>query len=89
MDYYVVVDHWFFICIFLLDICMKDPSSLKNESLKGQVLSLRNRTAGPDEDSKMLTCEKCGRAITYVFCRDLYLTVMFSGLLKKDLFKGK
>ena len=50
MDYYVVVDHWFFICIFLLDICMKDPSSLKNESLKGRVLSLRNRTAGPDEE---------------------------------------
>ena len=65
MDYYVVVDHWFFICIFLLDICMKDPSSLKNESLKGRVLSLRNRTAGPDEDGKMLTCDKCGRAIMY------------------------
>ena len=89
MDYYVVVDHWFFICIFLLDICMKDPSSLKNESLKGRVLSLRNRTAGPDEDGKMLTCDKCGRAITYMFCRDLYLTVIFSGLLQKDLFKGK
>ena len=65
MDYYVVVDHSFFICIFLLDICMKDPSSLKNESLKGRVLSLRNRTAGPDEDGKMLTCDKCGRAIMY------------------------
>ena len=89
MDYYVVVDHWFFICIFLLDICMKDLSSLKNESLKGRVLSLSNRTAGPDEDGKMLTCDKCGRVITYVFCRDLYLTVMFSGLLQKDLFKGK
>ena len=89
MDYYVVVNHWFFICIFLLDICMKDPSSLKNESLKGQVLSLRNRTAGPDEDGKVLTCDKCGRAITYMFCRDLYLTVIFSGLLQKDLFKGK
>ena len=50
---------------------------------------MHNITAGPDEDSKMLTYEKCGRAITYVFCRDLYLTVMFSGLLKKDLFKGK
>ena len=89
MDYYVVADHWFFICIFLLDICMKDPSSLKNESLKARVLSLRNRTAGPDEDGKVLTCDKCGRAITYMFCRDLYLTVIFSGLLQKDLFKGK
>ena len=27
--------------------------------------------------------------ITYMFCRDLYLTVIFSGLLQKDLFKGK
>ena len=31
----------------------------------------------------MLVCDKRDRAITYVFCRDLYLTLMFSGLLLK------
>ena len=35
----------------------------------------------------MLVCDKRDRAISYVFCRDLNL--MFSGLLQKDLFKGK
>ena len=37
----------------------------------------------------MLMCDKRDRAITYVFRRDLHLTLMFSGLLQKDLFKGK
>ena len=37
----------------------------------------------------MLVCDKRDRAITYVFCCDLHLTFMFSGLLQKDLFKGK
>ena len=30
-----------------------------------------------------------GRAVTCVFCRDRLLTPIFSGPLKKDLFKGK
>ena len=34
-------------------------------------------------------CDKRDRAITCVFCRDLHLTLTFSGLLQKDLFKGK
>ena len=34
-------------------------------------------------------CDKRDKAISYVFCRDLHLTSMFSGLLQKDLFKGK
>ena len=29
------------------------------------------------------------RAITCMFCRDLYLTFLFSGLLQKYLFKGR
>ena len=33
-------------------------------------------------------CDKRDKAISYVFCRDLHLTSMFSGLLQKDLFKG-
>ena len=33
--------------------------------------------------------DKRDKAITCVFCRDLRLTFMFSGLLQKDLFKGK
>ena len=41
------------------------------------------------KDVKMLVCDKRDRAITCVFCRDLHLTLMFSGLLQKDLFKGK
>ena len=41
------------------------------------------------KDVKMLVCDKRERAITCVFCRDLHLTLMFSGLLQKDLFKGK
>ena len=42
-----------------------------------------------EEDSKILVRDKCDRAITCVFCQDLHLTLMFSGLLQKDLFKGK
>ena len=34
-------------------------------------------------------CDKRDKAISYVFCRDLHLTSMFSGLLQKDLFKGR
>ena len=34
-------------------------------------------------------CDKRDKAISYVFCRDLHLTSMFSGLLQKNLFKGK
>ena len=37
----------------------------------------------------MLLCDKRDRAITYGFCRDLHLTLVFSGLLQKDFFKGK
>ena len=37
----------------------------------------------------MLVCDKRDKAISYVFCRDLHLTSMFSGLLQKDLFKGR
>ena len=37
----------------------------------------------------MLMCDKRDREITYMFCRDLHLTLMFSGVLKKDLFKGE
>ena len=37
----------------------------------------------------MLMYDKRDRAITYVFCHDLHLMLMFSGLLQKDLFKGK
>ena len=42
-----------------------------------------------EEDGRTLVCDKRGKAISYVFCRDLHLTSMFSGLLQKDLFKGK
>ena len=41
------------------------------------------------KDGKTLACDKRDRAITYVFCRHLLLTLMFSGLLRKDLFEGK
>ena len=34
-------------------------------------------------------CDKHDRAITYMFCQDLHLTLMFYGLLQKDLFKLK
>jgi len=36
----------------------------------------------------MLVRDKRERAITCVFRRDLYSTLMFSGLLQKDLLKG-
>ena len=42
-----------------------------------------------EEDGKTLVCDKRDRAITYVVCCDLHLTLMFSGLLQKDLLKGK
>ena len=33
----------------------------------------------------MLVCDKCDRAITYVFCRDLHLTLMFSVFFAKKI----
>ena len=39
-----------------------------------------------EEDRKMLVHDKCDGPVTCVFCCDLHLTVMFSGLLQKDLF---
>ena len=32
------------------------------------------------------TCDKRDKAITCVLCRDLHITLMFSGVLLKDLF---
>ena len=37
----------------------------------------------------MLVCDNCDRAITCVFCRDLYLKLTISGLLKNGVFKGR
>ena len=34
-------------------------------------------------------CDKYDRAISYVFCCNPHLTLIFSGLLQKDLFKGR
>ena len=48
------------------------------------IVSLHNKTAG----EKRMTKEY-DRAITCVFCRDLHLILIFSGLLQKDLFKGR
>ena len=42
-----------------------------------------------EEDGKTLVSDKSCMAIIYVFCRDLHLTLMFSGLLRKDLFNGR
>jgi len=39
--------------------------------------------------AKRSCVRKRDRANSYVFCRDLHLTLMFSGLLQKDLFKEK
>ena len=41
------------------------------------------------KDGKMFVCDRRDRAITCVFGRDLHLTLMFSSLLQKDLFKRK
>ena len=49
-------------------------------------------TGGQEEgDGKTLVCDKRTRAINliYVFCRDLHLTLNFSGLLQNDLFKER
>ena len=40
-----------------------------------------------EEDGKTFVYDKRDRAITYAFCRDRHLTLMFSGRLQKDLFK--
>ena len=51
------------------------------------IVSLRNRTA-EKKDGKTLVCDKRDRAISYFFCRDLHLTLIFSGLFQKDLLFG-
>ena len=40
-------------------------------------------------DGKTPVCDKRDRAINCLFCRDLHFTLMFSGLLQKDLFEGR
>ena len=52
-------------------------------------VSLCNRMAGRNQDSKTLLCDKPDRAITCVFCPDLHLTPMFTGRLQNNLFNGK
>ena len=42
-----------------------------------------------EEDSKTFVCQWLDGAITCVFCRDLHLTLMSTGLLKTGLFKGR
>ena len=52
-------------------------------------MSFRNRTAERRE-RQTLVGDKCDKAIISAFCRDLHLTLLFSGLRKhKDLFKGR
>ena len=51
-------------------------------------MSFRNRTAERRE-RQTLVCDKCDKAIISAFCRDLHLTLLFSGLRKyKDLLRG-
>ena len=42
-----------------------------------------------EQDSRMFVCDKRDRAFTFVFCRDLRLPLVFSGLLQKDMFKER
>ena len=42
-----------------------------------------------EEDSKTFVCQWRDGAITCVFCRDLHLSLMSTGLLKTGLFKGR
>ena len=52
-------------------------------------MSFRNRTA-ERRKRQTLVGDKCDKAIISAFCRDLQLTLLFSGLRKhKDLFKGR
>ena len=39
------------------------------------------------EDDKTLVCDTRDRAITWWFCRDLHLTLVFSGLLRNICLK--
>ena len=52
------------------------------------IVSLCNRTAERRIRQNSVVCNKRDRAITCVFCQDLRLTLMFSALVEKDLFKG-
>ena len=40
-----------------------------------------------EEDGKTFVCDKPNKAITYVFCRDLHLTLMFLVFYKKTCLK--
>ena len=52
------------------------------------IVSLCNRTAEERIRENPVVCNKRDRVITCVFCQDLHLTLMFSALVQKDLFKG-
>ena len=52
------------------------------------IVSLCNRTTEGRIRQNSVVCNKRDRVIICVFCQDLYLTLMFSALVQKDLFKG-
>ena len=52
------------------------------------IVSLCNRTAERRIRQNSVVCNKRDRAIICVFCQDLHLTLMFSALIQKYLFKG-
>ena len=56
---------------------------LANAGLLETLVSLRNRTAGR-RGCKMLVCDKRGRVITYVFCRQLAIYV-FGSFTKRSV----
>ena len=59
--------------------------------LEGQspiVVNLCNRTE-EEKGGQTLVCDKRDRAIAFEFCGDLYLPLIFSGLLQKKLFKER
>ena len=72
---------------------MKFPF-LRSHKVLSQVNHKRVYATGrqDDEDGQTLECDNRYMAITCVFCRDYHrgrLALMFSGLLRKDLFKGR
>ena len=76
------------ICFLTTTLLCPQSLAISFRGIFELIVSLRNRTAGK-KDGKTLVYDKRDRTISYVFCRDLHLTLIFSGLLQKYLFKGK
>ena len=98
-ELYIAVDGWIalnrvvtskdtvsLICLNQWSGVKRIPQQIAIYPVDSAIQFLNNR-GPPGRGQNAFAWPKCVRTITFVFCRDLHLTSMFSSLLQKDLLK--